>query len=373
MSNTNKNLQTQTSNAIHNAIMEAGDKDRPPMLAPGIDNDIYSIIDACPNACERWKAIKRSQQAATRNIGKVFVNSPPPTYDQEPNMVSEDDEMSKEKEINKLMALISFSFKKIYKPINNNIRTSSNTSRENQDNTLRINTGTGYDNQRAVKVARARENLADWRDDIDDELEDQELEAHYLYMAHIQEATPDAVDNSGPIFDVEPLQKVQNYDDNYNVFTNDIEHPEQPESVNVIYLKGHGDTNITTDSTDMSNNRGEADQDEDEDLARERDLLASLIDKLKCKFDNNKNRNKLLESSNKTLVDKLKDLKMFQAELDRYHDVNYVSKVETDCAKSKGDLMSYKVESRKSFNGYTQKINDLNQTISEKKKELIAH
>ncbi|GKD25069.1 hypothetical protein Tco_1231283 [Tanacetum coccineum] len=33
MSNTN--MQTQTSNALHNAIMEAGGKDRPPMLAPG--------------------------------------------------------------------------------------------------------------------------------------------------------------------------------------------------------------------------------------------------------------------------------------------------------------------------------------------------
>ncbi|GJY48809.1 hypothetical protein Tco_0438765 [Tanacetum coccineum] len=47
----------------------------------------------------------------------------------------------------------------------------------------------------------------DWRDDTDDEPDDQELEAHYMYMAHIQEVTPDAVDNSGPIFDVEPLQK----------------------------------------------------------------------------------------------------------------------------------------------------------------------
>ncbi|GKF77979.1 hypothetical protein Tco_0230449, partial [Tanacetum coccineum] len=34
MSNTNTNLQTQTSSALHNAIMEAGGKDRPPMLAP---------------------------------------------------------------------------------------------------------------------------------------------------------------------------------------------------------------------------------------------------------------------------------------------------------------------------------------------------
>ncbi|GKE20250.1 integrase, catalytic region, zinc finger, CCHC-type containing protein, partial [Tanacetum coccineum] len=45
----------------------------------------------------------------------------------------------------------------------------------------------------------------DWRDDTDDEPEDQELEAHYLYMAKIQEVTPDAADNSGPIFDAEPL------------------------------------------------------------------------------------------------------------------------------------------------------------------------
>nr|GEW30809.1 hypothetical protein [Tanacetum cinerariifolium] len=89
------------------------------------------------------KAIERFKQAATRNRGKAIVNSPPPTYDQEPTMVAEDDEMSKEKEIDKLMALISLSFKKIYKRTNNNLRTSSNTSRENQDITPRINRGTG--------------------------------------------------------------------------------------------------------------------------------------------------------------------------------------------------------------------------------------
>ncbi|GJY02809.1 hypothetical protein Tco_0360961 [Tanacetum coccineum] len=265
-------------------------------------------------------------------------------------MVVVDDALSKEKEIDKLMALISLSFKKIYKPANNNLRTSSNTSRANQDNTPRINRGTGYDNQRAINVIGARENVAyhkekmllckqeearfqlnaeqaNWRDDTDDEPKDQELKAHYF------------------------------------------EHPEQPKFVNDIYLDEQGDTNIPTDSLDMSNNGGEADQDEDEDLAKVRDLLASLIEKLKCKIDENKDRNKLLESSNKTLVDKLKskiedfknknkclessnnhfkeantklaknnqlmfkELKKFQAELDRYHDANYVSKMEIDCAK----------------------------------------
>nr|GFA15040.1 hypothetical protein [Tanacetum cinerariifolium] len=104
-------------------------------------------------------------------------------------MVAEDDETSKDKEIDKLMALISLSLKKIYKPTNNNLRTLSNTSRANQDNSPRINRSAGYENQRTGNVAGSRETeevgiklnaeQADWRDDTDDdELEDQELEAH---------------------------------------------------------------------------------------------------------------------------------------------------------------------------------------------------
>nr|GEW22719.1 hypothetical protein [Tanacetum cinerariifolium] len=171
-------MQTQTSNTLHNAIMEAGSKDRPPMLAPGspitrterfqetyknvsqdihnqlnaeaeavqiiltrIDNDIYSTVDACPNASGKFTSqdgeslesyySRIPQQAATTNRGKAIVNSPQPIYDQEPSMVAEDDETSKNKEIDKLMDLISLSFKKISKPTNNNLRTSSNTSRAN--------------------------------------------------------------------------------------------------------------------------------------------------------------------------------------------------------------------------------------------------
>ncbi|GJV12000.1 hypothetical protein Tco_1353541 [Tanacetum coccineum] len=244
-------------------------------------------------------------------------------------------------------------------------------------------------------------------DDTDDEPEYQELDAHYLYMARIQEVTPDVADNSGPIFDTEPLQNVQNDDDNYNVFANEREHHEQHESVNETYPDEQDEHNIIIDSLDMSHDREQDDQDDD-DLAKERDLLVSLIEKLKCKINDSKNRNKFLESSNKTLVDNLKgeienfktknkslessndhfkkannklsktnqlmfkDLKKFQAELDRYHNVNYASKVEIDCAKAKGDLMSYKMESQKSLNEHTRKINDLNQMILEMKKELFA-
>ncbi|GJX72303.1 hypothetical protein Tco_0309474 [Tanacetum coccineum] len=363
MSNTNTNLQTQTSNALHNAIMEAGGKDRPPMLAPGnynppykfkwtektvpvaegssetttegymenyknvsqdirnqldaeaeavqiiltgIDNDIYSTVDACPNACEMWKAIERLKQGESINVQDLETNlywefgkftsrdgeslesyysrfykmmnelvrnqcdvtnhqvnvqfllqlqpewqrfvtlvkqsqelktvSYHKLYDILKQHQNEVNEMRDEKEIDKLMAFISLSFKKIYKPTNNNLRTSSNTSRANQDNTPRI-------------------NREDWGKDS----------RGLLHM----------------------LQT------------------------------------ILTQSLILSGKR-------------ERDLLASLIEKLKCKIDDSKNYNKFLESSNKTLVDKLKDLKKFQAKLDRYHDVTYLSKVEIDCAKAKG-------------------------------------
>nr|GEZ58663.1 reverse transcriptase domain-containing protein [Tanacetum cinerariifolium] len=434
--------KSKTSNALHNAIMEAGGKDRPPMLAPvtkggtkttterymenyknvsqdirdqlnakaeavqiiltGIDNDIYSTVDACPNACEMWKAIERfkqgesinvqdlkpicignlenshpgmvnhlngitqewqrSQQAATRNRDKAIVNSPPPIYDQEPFMVAKDDEMSKDKEIDKLMALISLSFKKIYKPTNNNLRTSSDTSTTVvQKSRIQCYNCMEYGHvareyqkpKRAKDVAYHKEKMllckqheagfqlnteqADWKDDTDDEPKDQELEAHYMYMAQIQEVNPDTADNSGPIFDTEILQNVSN-NDNYNVFSIESEHPEE-----------------------------QIDQNDDDDLSNESDLLASLIEKLKYEIDDNKNRIKFLETSNKALVNKLK------VELDKYHDVKYASKVEIDCAKAKGDLMSYKIESEKSFNEYTRQINDLNQMILEMKKELFAH
>nr|GEU54602.1 retrovirus-related Pol polyprotein from transposon TNT 1-94 [Tanacetum cinerariifolium] len=242
-------MQTQTSNTLHNAIMEAGSKDRPSMLAPdnyvrwkskikryidtkpnhelihhclknppykftwadkevpisegspvtrtesymetyktvsqdicdqlnaeteavqiiltGIDNDIYSIVDACPNACET-------------NREKAIVNSPQPIYDQEPSMVAEDDETSKNKEIDKLMALISLS----------------------------------------AKVST---------------------------------------------------------DDHYNVFSIASEHPEQSESVHDTYSIEQDKHNVIIDSLDMSYDREQIDQnDDDNDLANEQSLKSQL-------------------------------------------------------------------------------------------------
>nr|GEY45146.1 hypothetical protein [Tanacetum cinerariifolium] len=112
--------------------------------------------------------------------------------------------------------------------------------------------------------------------------------------------------DSGPIFDNEPLHKVSN-SDHYNVFAIKSKHPEQSEFVPDTYLIEQDAHNVIIDSLDMSCDKEEIDQNDDvDDLANERELLASLIEKLKCEIDERKNRNIFLETSNKVLIEKLK-------------------------------------------------------------------
>nr|GFC49331.1 hypothetical protein [Tanacetum cinerariifolium] len=186
------------------------------------------------------------------------------------------------------------------KPTNNNLRTSSNTSRANQDNSPRINKSVGYEKSMDCQgmsetekgegcclsqgdIIQLNAEQADWRDDTNDELEDQELEAHYMYMAQLQVVSPDVAD-SGPIFDDEPLQKVSN-DDHYNMFAIESKHPKQSESVHDTYPIEQDAHNVIIDSLVMSYDREEIDQnDDDNDIAKERELLASLIEKLNVKL-----------------------------------------------------------------------------------------
>ncbi|GKE08760.1 hypothetical protein Tco_1412311, partial [Tanacetum coccineum] len=86
-------------------------------------------------------------QVATKNKGKEIANTPSPIYDSKPEAVSDEEATPRDKEIEKLMALISMSFKKIYKPTNNNLKTSSNIKNKNIDNTPRSDRRIGYDRQ----------------------------------------------------------------------------------------------------------------------------------------------------------------------------------------------------------------------------------
>nr|GEW16781.1 hypothetical protein [Tanacetum cinerariifolium] len=148
--------------------------------------------------------------------------------------------------------------KPITPPSDNNLRTSSNTKNKNMDTSQRQrneNQSRQFGNQMTVNVAGTRKTIGnqvlqrsgihcfnckefrhfakecrklkghkemillckqvkkgvplcgeqtDWLDDTDEELDEQELEAHYMYMAKIQEVL---TAYSGPTFDAEPLEK----------------------------------------------------------------------------------------------------------------------------------------------------------------------
>nr|GFD53044.1 hypothetical protein [Tanacetum cinerariifolium] len=81
--------------------------------------------------------------------------------------------------------------------------------------------------------------------DTDEEVDEQELEAHYSYMAKIQE-----VPTTDTGTDSEPLEQVQN-DVGYNVFANDLQHSEQFESISNTCLVETDDNNVIPDSPDM--------------------------------------------------------------------------------------------------------------------------
>ncbi|GKG61011.1 hypothetical protein Tco_0616827, partial [Tanacetum coccineum] len=50
-----------------------------------------------------------------------------------------------------------------------------------------------------------------WLEDTDEEINEQELEAHYSYTAKIQEVSPEESSSTGQS---QPLEQVQNHDEN---------------------------------------------------------------------------------------------------------------------------------------------------------------
>nr|GEV60111.1 retrovirus-related Pol polyprotein from transposon TNT 1-94 [Tanacetum cinerariifolium] len=144
---------------------------------------------------------------------------------------------------------------------------------------------------------------SDWLVDTDEEVDEQELEAHYSYMAKIQEV-PTA--NSGT--DSEPLEQVQ-YNDEYNVFANVNQHCEQSKSTSNTCLVEKDDSDVTPDSPDMC----EHDIQTDQNARDERDALANLIKNLKLDVNENKKIKKQLKKANTSLVHELEQYKSILA------------------------------------------------------------
>nr|GEV47292.1 hypothetical protein [Tanacetum cinerariifolium] len=131
---------------------------------------------------------------------------------------------------------------------------------------------------------------------------EKELEAHYSYMAKIQE-----VPTSDTCTDSKPLEKVQN-DTGYNVFANELQYFKKSESISNTCLVEMDDSNVIPDSPDMCDDDIQNDQN-DVESDDEHVTLDNLIANLKFDVDENKKIQKQLKKENTTLAQELKECK----------------------------------------------------------------
>nr|GEX52707.1 hypothetical protein [Tanacetum cinerariifolium] len=138
-------------------------------------------------------------------------------------IANDPEQAQRDKDMQKNLALIAKYFKKIYKPTNNNLRTSSNSKNKNVDTTPWENVGSpvvqqfgvqcfnckefghfakecrkpkrvkdsAYHKEKMLLCKQAEKGVPlqaeqyDWLADTNEEIDEQELEAHYSYMAKI--------------------------------------------------------------------------------------------------------------------------------------------------------------------------------------------
>nr|GEU79488.1 retrovirus-related Pol polyprotein from transposon TNT 1-94 [Tanacetum cinerariifolium] len=284
-------------------------------------------------------SIPTRSHTTTRYKGKEIakpITPPSETASEEDN---DPKQAQRDKDMQKNLALIAKYFKKIYKPTSNNLRTSSNLRNKNVDTILRLKNdnqsdslgikGRNAENRKGLRTPCITRRICCYANKLS-----KELEAHYSYMAKIQEVpTPDSGTDS------EPVEQVQN-EVEYNVFANDLEHSEQSEFVSNTCLVETDDSNVIPDSPDMCEDDIQNDQN-DVESDDDRVVLANL----KLDVDENKKIQKQLKKANTTLAQELKECKAILAETTQLQDKNIaISELKKLIEKGKGKSVDTKFD-----------------------------
>nr|GEX64970.1 hypothetical protein [Tanacetum cinerariifolium] len=155
--------------------------------------------------------IPTKSHTTTRHKGKEIAKPITPPSETASEEDSDPEQAQRDKDMQKNLVLIAKYFKKIYKSTNNNLRTSSNLRNKNVDTTPRNPKrvkDSAYHKEKMLMCKQAEQGVPlqakqyDSLPDTDEEINEQKLEAHYSYMAKIQEV-PTA--DSG--IDSEPLEQ----------------------------------------------------------------------------------------------------------------------------------------------------------------------
>nr|GEV04965.1 retrovirus-related Pol polyprotein from transposon TNT 1-94 [Tanacetum cinerariifolium] len=107
-------------------------------------------------------SILTKSYTTTRHKGKEIAKPITPLSETASEEDSDPKQAQRDKDLKKNLALIAKYFKKIYKPTNNNLKTSSNSKNKNVDTPLRFkndNKSGQFGNQRTVNVVGVRENV----------------------------------------------------------------------------------------------------------------------------------------------------------------------------------------------------------------------
>nr|GEZ85282.1 retrovirus-related Pol polyprotein from transposon TNT 1-94 [Tanacetum cinerariifolium] len=241
---------------------------------------------------------------------------------------SDPEQAQRDKDMQKNLALIAKYFKRIYKPTNNNLRTSSDSRNKNVDTSpwyKNENQSGQIGNQRTMNVIGARENVGS------SVVQQSEIQCfnckefgrfakecrkpkrvkdsayHKEKMLLCKQAEKYEVPTADSGTDSEPLEQVQN-DIRYNVFANELQHFEQSESISNTCLVETDDSIVIPDSPYMCDDDIHNDQN-DLESDDERVALANL----KLDVDENKKIQNQLKKANTTLAQELKECKTILA------------------------------------------------------------
>ncbi|GKD06658.1 hypothetical protein Tco_1181632 [Tanacetum coccineum] len=137
---------------------------------------------------------------------------------------SDPEQAQRDRDMKKNLALIVKYFKKIYKPTNNNLITSSNSRNKNVDTSPRETVG-------SQETKKGKKNYTYHKEKM-------------LLCKQADKGVPlQEVPTADSGTDTEPFEKVQ-YDAEYNVFANARQHSEQPESINNTCVVEKVDSNV---------------------------------------------------------------------------------------------------------------------------------
>nr|GFB84003.1 hypothetical protein [Tanacetum cinerariifolium] len=244
---------------MHNNIMAAGSRDRPPMLVTGRyaqwRSRFIRYIDTRPNGDALRKCILEGPYTPTTvivlavpTIDDSLAVSEHTTVETPMNM-SPEIKAHYESEKEAIHLILTGIRDEIYSTVDA-CKTAQEIWEAIERNTKRVK-DSAYHKEKMLLCKQAKKGVSlqaeqsDWLADTDEEIDEQELEAHYIYMAKIQE-----VPTADLGTDSEPLEQVQ-YNDEYNVFANVNQHCKQSKSTNNTCLVEKDDSDVTPDSPDM--------------------------------------------------------------------------------------------------------------------------